>query len=279
MGGGVSATVPQAFGVWAAAVGATLLVGATWAMRGPICAAVAGAGLLVLPPFLRAAASQLADVPLACCYLATVIALALGARGEPGRWFAVAGLSAGAALWTKNEGLLFFVCALAVLLAMPGWSGPERRDTGRRLGEFAAGAMPFLIAALAVRSIAVQNELFAGQSAVATWERLTTGARYGEILRHGAVLSMRMPDVIGATGFAAFLGLSGLARDLRPAAPVIGTLALTASGYFALYVVTPYELSWHLDTSADRLIVHLWPSAVFAALLFIRAGQPVGRNT
>jgi hypothetical protein len=276
MGGGVQVAVPQAFGVCSGALVGMLLVGAAWSLRGPTTAAVAGAGLLMLPGFLRASASQLADVPLACCYLATLVALALGARGDRGRWFVVAGLSAGAATWTKNEGLLFFVSALSGLLAAAVRSANEGPEARRRIGEFVIGAAPFLVAVIVLRSIAIQSDLIAGQSPIATWQRVTTVARYGEILRHGGTLLATMPDVIGAIVFAAYLGLTGFARDVRSALPVVGTLALTACGYFALYVVTPYELSWHLTTSADRLVVQLWPSAVFAALLLTRT--PMARS-
>ena len=273
MTGGVPGVVPQAFGVCAGALAGGLLVAAAWRLRGPMSASVAGAGLLMLPAFLRASASQLADVPLACCYLATLVALTIGAHGERGRWFALAGLSAGAAMWTKNEGVLFFVCAFVGLLAAAARSGDGRREAGRRIGEFVVAAAPFLVAIFVLRSMAIQSDLIAGQSAAAAWQRITSLDRYGEIVRYGATLVVTMPDVIGAIGLAAYVGLRGLARDLRPAMRVVGTLALTTCGYGALYVVTPYELSWHLTTSADRLFVQLWPSAVFAALL-LAADEP-----
>ena len=82
-----------------------------------------------------------------------------------------------------------------------------------------------------------------------------------------STLLVTMPDLIGAIGFAGYLGLRGVAPDLRPVMPVAGPLVLTACGYCALYLVTPYNLSWHLATSADRLLVQLWPSIVFVALL------------
>jgi hypothetical protein len=125
--------------------------------------------------------------------------------------------------------------------------------------------------------MAIQSDLIAGQSVVATWERVTTVARYGEILRHGATLVATMPDAIGAIAFVGYLGFRGVARDLRAAMPVVGTLVLTVCGYFVLYVVSPYDLSWHLTTSAERLVVQLWPPAVFAALLLAR-GEPAAHQ-
>jgi hypothetical protein len=38
---------------------------------------------------------------------------------------------------------------------------------------------------------------------------------------------------------------------------------LMLAGYFAVYVITPNDLSWHLATSLDRLFVQIWPLSVF----------------
>jgi hypothetical protein len=274
MTGGVPMVVAQTFAVGTGTLVGVLLVGAVWCLRGPTAAAVAGAGLLVLPGFVRASASQLADVPLAACYLATLVALALGARGERGRWFALAGLSAGAAMWTKNEGVLFFGCVLVALLIAAAGCGRQRRETRHRVAAFVAGAAPFAAAVLVLKFIAIDNDLVAGQSVAATWQRVTTLARYGQIVCHATTLLTTMPDPIGVILFAGYLGFRGRAADMRPALPIVGALALTACGYFAMYVVTPNELSWHLDTSADRLLIQLWPSALFAALLLAR-DEPV----
>jgi hypothetical protein len=263
----------QVFGVGAAAVAATLLVGATRTLCGPVSAAVAGAGLLVLPPFLAASATQLADVPLACCYLATLVALAVGAHGAPGRWFALAGLSAGAAMWTKNEGVLFFVCAIACQIATAPLSGAGWREARRRIGEFVAGASPFVIATFVLRSMALPNDLLAGQSLAMSWGRFATPARHAEILGYGVTLLRTQPDTLGVIGLAGYLVLRGARPDLRAGLLALSTLVLTACGYYVIYVVTPNELSWHLDTSADRLAVQLWPSLVFTALLLTRDEQ------
>ncbi len=45
------------------------------------------------------------------------------------------------------------------------------------------------------------------------------------------------------------------------------TLALTLAGYFAIYVITPYDLYWHLRFSLNRLFLQLWPSVIFLFFL------------
>ena len=44
-------------------------------------------------------------------------------------------------------------------------------------------------------------------------------------------------------------------------------------GFFFVYILTPHELSWHLDTSLSRLFLQLWPSIVFVACLCLNSPQ------
>ena len=57
--------------------------------------------------------------------------------------------------------------------------------------------------------------------------------------------------------------------------PVLLLLVATAVGYYAVYVLTPKDLVWHLDTSVTRLWLQLWPSLLF--LLFFAAASPPER--
>jgi hypothetical protein len=43
------------------------------------------------------------------------------------------------------------------------------------------------------------------------------------------------------------------------------TLGIVIAGYYVVYLVTPQDLAWHLDSSIDRLLLHLWPSALLLA--------------
>jgi hypothetical protein len=46
-----------------------------------------------------------------------------------------------------------------------------------------------------------------------------------------------------------------------------GALAVTAmfGGYLVIYAITPAPLWWHIATSFERLVVQLWPAAVWSA--------------
>jgi hypothetical protein len=53
-----------------------------------------------------------------------------------------------------------------------------------------------------------------------------------------------------------------------------GILLVVLSGYFWIYVITPIELNLHLGSSLDRLLMHLWPSAIFVIALVARRESP-----
>jgi putative copper export protein len=40
-------------------------------------------------------------------------------------------------------------------------------------------------------------------------------------------------------------------------------LLLMLSGYFMVYIITPHDLNWHLNTSLERLFLQLLPSVIF----------------
>src|SRR5699024_6535366 len=39
-------------------------------------------------------------------------------------------------------------------------------------------------------------------------------------------------------------------------------LALMLAGYYGVYLLTPHELVWHLDSSLVRLLLQLWPLTI-----------------
>lgn len=48
------------------------------------------------------------------------------------------------------------------------------------------------------------------------------------------------------------------------------TLVLLVLGYIFVYLITPYDLSWHLATSLTRLLYHVYPSVIFLILISVK---------
>jgi hypothetical protein len=248
--------VPVAVAVVFAACSVGILRGASARMGGARASAIVTIVLLASPLWAFQAASQRADVPLSCFVLGTAAALALHARSREPRLLVLAGVQLGCALWTKNEGLLFALAVTAAWLATSGRS--ERRSAWR----IALGAAPFALALLHHKlTCGATTDLIAGQGAL-TWERLGDADRWlataAAFAREGAFEAI----VAGALFVI-------LARDPGGGAPsgasfVWITLALVLAGDFAVYVLTPRDLAWHLTSSLDRVLLQIWPLALFA---------------
>ena len=48
--------------------------------------------------------------------------------------------------------------------------------------------------------------------------------------------------------------------------------------YYAVYLLTPHDLNWHLFTSLTRLFLHVWPSLVLGAMLVITSAIEPGEK-
>jgi hypothetical protein len=216
---------------------------------------VAATALLGTPFFWKSAASQCADVPLAVWLLVSVVAAgAARARGDR-RLLAVSGLAAGLGAFTKNEGLLI---ALATAAAV-GLTGRARL---RDLGAWTLGALPALgLVAWFKLAWAPPNDLVALTTPRDVLARLTDGARLLDL----AVALARVPVQLGKWNvFAAALPFALLLARRRPLDPT-ARIALVAAGlalggYALVYALTPHAVRWHVMTSADRLLLHVWPA-------------------
>lgn len=248
--------------------------------RGGSSGLLAGMVLLGTVRLLRCGAAQYADVPLAFFFLATATLFVLhdsrpdSTNRACGRGLLLlAGLAAALCAWTKNEGLLF-VCVVFVLRALLVWFRRGLRSSIHEGCVVLAGAAPVLAVVLVFKIQApAGNDLLAAQHDGATWSRLLDAGRHALVLRSLAATVLQVVHGFAAVLPVCFLLLgrrrAGAGEWLFPA--LAGCLIL--SGYYATYLVTPYELGWHLSTSADRLIVQLWPLAVLAIFLAMRSPE------
>ncbi|MGE5056013.1 MAG: glycosyltransferase family 39 protein [Acidobacteriota bacterium] len=249
--------------------GLDILLSRTSALLGAMC-------LVSTPFFIDLGTWQYADVPLSFFMLATFVLLHLhDASTEPGlesrSSLALAGLAAGFAAWTKNEGVLFLV---AVLLAKM-WLTSRRSSPGRSpISQIApmllAVAPIFALIAFFKRAIAPPGDLFSDPATML--HKLGDLSRYGavlkwygrELLRFGEWWLIPLPIVMLVLYF---LLRGNLAREKETILASAGALTLTLAGYFFIYLITPRDIYWHLRFSLNRLFLQLWPSTIFVFFL------------
>lgn len=306
-----SHTVPSIVGLIFTASTAGVLFSGLLTLRGRTIASLGCIALLATPAFIEQGTSQYADVPLSFFMLAAVVLMCLsdalpgelsGRRGL----FALAGLSAGFAAWTKNEGLLFLM-ALVIGRFLASTSSRKRgQDSGSRKTPFS----PFLISALTLiflviwfkQFVAPPGDLF-GNSAVIL-HKLLGGVRYGVIARWYSKQFLLfghwlwVPGTVLVAGIflasrtlvprgTAALSLSNRERE-GPGSPQLGipvdfgfracvlAIIITLLGYFWIYVITPYDVYWHLRFSLNRLFLQLWPATLFLSFVRIMPGRAPG---
>lgn len=262
-----SALVSVAFA--AGALGVLLAVAAR--IRGWTLALAAGLALVGTPFFVTFAPNQHADLPLAAYLLAAVGLLLLGATGrdEDRRWLPLAGAAAGCAAWTKNEGLLF-----ALVFAAVGGMALGRRDGWRGAGALAAGLGCALVPVAVFKlGFAPDNDLLAAP----------LGPRLGFLAdgaRHLAILAAFARDLgrFGEWNWPPYLALAlpfvawrARRRPVGAERVVLPLVALMLAGYYLVYLTTPQDLTWHLDTSLVRLLLQLWPLAILGWVLALPA--------
>ncbi len=243
-------------------------------------ALLAGAVLLCTPLFMAWGTSQEADVPTACYLLATLVLFQRGAVSgfDPGS-LALAGLLAGFAAWTKNEGLLFLAGAGGGLAFYLVW---KHRSLPRPLLFFALGAaLPLAEIIYFKQAIAPANDLINAHNLATLLQKIADPQRYLTILSY----LVKFLVSFGGWPIPLLLILAGYLLLMRPYLPsgerpairlIAALLAFQLLGYLAIYLITPHPLDWHIPKSFDRLLLHLYPSFLF--LFFLIARSPGQQN-
>ncbi len=269
-----SERVPAIVGIVFAFSTIALLFAGVHLRRGRVQAQLAALVLMGTPFFLKQAVSEYADIPLAFFFLATFSLLALRDRvaWSESAGLALAGFTAGLAAWTKNEGLLF-LCVFLLVFGSVAWRA-HRRVAVRQMAWIVLGAAPAIVVLACFKvAIATPGDLFSAQG---LWLKLVDPARYWLIFRwylkefflfgEWAVIPVTIILVI----YAKVVGTTASPKDTSVAA---STLALTLMGYAAIYVITPYDLHWHLRFSLNRLFLQVWPSALFIFFSVVRTPE------
>jgi 4-amino-4-deoxy-L-arabinose transferase-like glycosyltransferase len=248
--------------------------------------------LLATPFFILMGISQFADVPFSFFILATVVLLFLAGRDTENYSgpLIMAGISAALAAWTKNEGILFFTVAGFVLFSA-GALRQNKKEAAVRTGWFLAGALPVLLCVICFKlKLAPPNDLTTGFAVGETaLSKLADPGRYAVIakdffmtafnftggpvdLRAGGGLHPGLVNILLPIAWVGFMGVSRDAKTRPGILPVAAILLLMLAGYFAVYLLTPLPLEYHLATSLNRLYLQLWPSVIF--LFFMIANAP-----
>lgn len=238
------------------------------------------AGLILLGPvtFVTHGISQYADFALAFYFLSALVLFCLHDRAPAhGRGLlALAGVAAGFSAWTKNEGLLFLLTLVAArFAAVVPFKG--LRAYGRQLLSFASGLVPVLLVICYFKSrAALANDIIGVQGSHSLVGNLTDASRYKLILgalaeQFGKFGDWKPNPIYLLALYPLCLGVRVEGRDRPGILTSVIAISLLFLGYCFVYLITPNDLSWHLRTSLDRLLLQIWPSFIFIYFLIVRS--------
>jgi hypothetical protein len=234
--------------------------------RSVVKALVACSFLVASPVFLVWAPSQVADVPLAFfILLALTFAWTASTSTKPSSLWALAGLSAGLAAWTKNEGIVF---ALIFLLIRPLGQHLDLRSYGRSILASAGGAATPLLVLVAFKFLVAPPNDLMSRSIDQLIPLLTDIERIKLVMASmGRELWTGGHRVVPI--LVIYLAASGVDRPLesRRTFVTLAVLGLLLGAYVVTYVTSPHDLSWHLRTSLDRVLLHVLPSLIWVGFL------------
>lgn len=223
-------------------------------------ASLASIVLIAMSGIVPTGTTLIADVPLAYFILASAILMYLFTLGNDYPLLALSGFMAGLCGWTKNEGLIFIaVSAFVLMFASPS-------NFKKALAYYLAGLFLPLAVIGYFKLLAPPNDLMASSDG-GLFEKLLDFSRYEMIVRSFGTDFFK-PQAIFLFVYFLIIG-SGVYQAQRRGFLVLSALlALQVLGYGFVYLITPYDLSWHLMTSQARLLFQIIPLAVFICFGF-----------
>lgn len=238
-------------------------------------ALLAGIILAGTPNFIILGSMQYADVPLSFFFLAALVLCSLQDRmPENPNFSLLAGIMAGFSCWTKNEGFLFLLSMILAQVVIINVVNTRKRYM-RLLALFISGAAPIMALILFFKwNIVPANDLISGQKFNTTLSKLTNLPRYLLIMKSFLLTTLYIIPIVPLLAFyVVYYKIDSRNNDKRILLLLPLTLFSMFVGYFFVYLITPYDLKWHLDTSFSRLLMQLWPSVIFTFFLLARTSE------
>jgi hypothetical protein len=267
---GYSAAAPAVISVLFTMSTAALLIASLW-KSAPLLAAT-GAGLLLVPEFLYHGTGQCADVPLGFFLLTSAVVLF---PGTTVRRACIAGAAIGLAAWTKNEGLVVAATVPAVLAAVM-WRREAPAMARRLIAGLLMGLAPATIV-LVLYHVVIDppSDLPALVADAGPLGKLLDVSRHRTIWRFIASHTAQwgLWALFSPVWFVAAWTVAGaIRRDTSTSLSILAarTAALAIlTGTYVVYVLTPHDLAWHMQTSWTRIVAQVWPVAVWTSLAWV----------
>jgi hypothetical protein len=257
-----------------------LLCGSLTVLKSKGQGLLAGIFLLGTQHYILCAANQYADVPISFFFLSTIILFCVYDSKLTQNYYILilAGITAGLSAWTKNEGLLFIPALLVARLIIITPSIGSK-PFFKQIVLFMLGLLPFILLILYFKiAISQPNDVISVGSIATSEPRLTNINRYFIIFKDlvNRIAKYALFNIIIIYCF--LVGFDNYRTFKRSFLISLFILSLMFSGYYCIYLMTPYNVEWHIKHSFGRLCLQLWPSIIFSIFLITPTPESIIRG-
>lgn len=209
--------------------------------------------------YAKHALSEYADTMLALLFLCAIVAVRYYQETQKKIFLFIVGTCCGGCIWTKNEGVV-----LVVLFLIFNWRSILLSKA--TLWFLAGSILPIGCYLIFKIGYAPENDLVAKRGKV-TISYLTDQTRY-ELIWDGIKSNFKEQYFYHKLAF--FIWLIVSLQRKRWSKEMLLVLSCFAA-YLFVYLLTPMDLQWHLNTSLERLLHQLAPAFMYAfALTFTK---------
>ena len=228
--------------------------------------------LLTTPLLLLMTSFQTSDIAVTYYFLSATTLLILFFIEEKPQLLFLAGMMASFSAWSKNEGIPFLILTVLFVIWM-------LKKYGRliQIRDFLYGSFLPVASILILKihiPVSQSNDLFAGNGFMAMLSKVSDPSRYVSIITRLASEIYHLGEwqfsiVVILLVYGLLMGVKKNS-ELHKFERLIILLPLTQLAvYFGIYLVTPYDLAWHMNYSMSRLLLHLFPTALLLYFVFI----------
>ncbi|HEA65660.1 MAG TPA: hypothetical protein ENI07_02395 [Desulfobacterales bacterium] len=202
--------------------------------------------------FIYRAASQYSDTLLSLYILLTIILFNQFRTEKQNNLFLIGFFSA-SSCWIKNEGGLFFIVFSFYLILS------KYKDQHFSGSKYFIGALPPLLVTIIFKLVyAPPNALLSYSLFGNNFEKLLDIKRYTTTISYFVITTMNHYPFIIYLSIIIFI----LYKKYYLSIDFMG-LATVLLGYYAIFIISPYDLKWYLESAYSRLFHQLYPSFVY----------------
>lgn len=212
--------------------------------------------------YITLASYQYADTLLAFTILLAFIAFTHLEKGKnENALISIIGFLVAVCGWIKNEGLLFFAIFTLYFIA-------------RNYKRYKVTAFYFLGAFLPLAVIIVFKLIYAPSNEIVSSQDNSIFNKILDFNRYSITLKYFENIIFNTYPILFFMLMFCLIYKVKALISFeFGVLFTLLIGYFAVYIITPFELNWHLSTSCSRLFHQIYPAFIYC--MFFKLGKDI----